>query len=71
MKYTQNNLLRISESNKRAQLMTSFGQLIESTTKVADHANNRYLLCKAMQMFANSCESRTKYLVPMFFRFIE
>ena len=36
-----------------------------------DHLNNRYLSCKAMHGFANSCESKTRILVPLFFRFMK
>ena len=36
-----------------------------------DYPNCRYLLCKAMQGFANSCESKTRILIPNFFRFIK
>ena len=36
-----------------------------------DYLNSRYLLCKAMQGFAHSCESKTKLLMPVFFRFIK
>lgn len=35
-----------------------------------DYLNNRLLLCKAMQGFASSCESKTRVLVPLFFKFI-
>lgn len=36
-----------------------------------DYLNNRILLCKSMQSFAQICESKTKVLVPLFFRFME
>ena len=36
-----------------------------------DHLNNRLLTCKAMHGFANSCESKTRFLVPIFFRFMK
>lgn len=36
-----------------------------------DYMNNRLLMCQAMQGFASSCESKTKFLVPLFFRFIK
>ena len=36
-----------------------------------DYPNKRYLLTKAMQGFANSCESKTRILVPNFLRFIK
>jgi hypothetical protein len=75
MKLDQTNAICNSSAvpNRRrtALQIEKLGQLIEASTTKADHANNRFLLCKAMQMFANSCEARTKYLVPMFFRFIE
>ncbi|RNA19607.1 small subunit processome component 20 -like protein [Brachionus plicatilis] len=36
-----------------------------------DYMNNRILLCKSMQSFAQICESKTKVLVPLFFRFMK
>lgn len=36
-----------------------------------DYMNNRYLLCQAMKGFTSICESRTKQLVPIFFRFMK
>ena len=36
-----------------------------------DFMNNRHLLLTCMQGFANKCESRTRFLVPLFLRFLE
>lgn len=36
-----------------------------------DYMNNRILLCKSMQSFAQICESKTRVLIPLFFRFME
>jgi hypothetical protein len=36
-----------------------------------DYLNARYLLINAMQGFAHKCESRTKFIVPLLFRFLK
>jgi hypothetical protein len=48
-----------------------YSHLIISQSLNVDYLNSRLLLCKAMQGFAHSCESKTKLLIPIFFRFIK
>lgn len=46
------------------------GLMVDSQQNV-DYRNVRFLLCQAMQDFVNSCEARTRLLVPIFFRFVK
>ncbi|XP_023930047.1 small subunit processome component 20 homolog [Lingula anatina] len=42
-----------------------------STKDRPDHANVRLLLWKAMHLFPDKCEAKTREIVPLFFRFLE
>ncbi len=52
-------------------VMSKLAHLRINEEQNIDYPNCRYLLCKAMQGFANSCESKTRILIPNFFRFIK
>lgn len=61
-----------SEENQQYRnLMESLSSLRFDDNQNIDYLNNRVLLCRAMQTFASICESRTKVLVPLFFRFMK
>ena len=36
-----------------------------------DYLNARYLLINLLQGFPHKCESRTKFIVPLFFKFLK
>ena len=63
--------LKESEDLKSENVIDSLKNLRFGNELNTDHFNNRYLTCKAMLGFANSCESKTRVLVPIFFRFMK
>lgn len=58
----------VEEANDGANKFS--GLMVDSQQNV-DYRNVRFLLCQAMQDFVNSCEARTRLLVPIFFRFVK
>ena len=52
-------------------VLEKYSKLMIDIEQNVDYLNVRYLLCKAMQGFSNSCEAKTKILIPLFFRFIK
>ncbi len=52
-------------------MLAKFSGLLVDPDQNVDYRNVRFLLCQAMQGFSNSCEARTRLLVPIFFRFVK
>ena len=63
--------LEINEHTQTDDIVSKLAYLRINNESNVDYSNKRYLLCRAMQGFANSCESKTRILVPNFFRFIK
>ena len=59
------------QENAETNILTQLAHLRFGNESNIDHLNNRLLMCQSMQGFANSCESKTRLLVPIFFRFMK
>jgi hypothetical protein len=52
-------------------LLSNMQKLCFKNEANIDYFNARFYLCKAMEEFTPICEARTKFLVPLFFRFLK
>lgn len=60
-----------NEMNDTVSILDYLKGLFLDESQNIDFMNSRFLLCQAMKGFAPLCESKTKTLVPIFFRFIK